>query len=438
MRLPVGARRRFAVLVFACAAGLCAREAAAQRVEFNPEVQLDVGWTSDVSVGGADETSDTGGRLAVGLPVTRTGERGVLHFRYEPSYVKHSDVESLDRDEHRVDADWTRQLGHKSSLFAATNFELEQTQGELQVLDLGEPGPGEVRDEDLALTQRTERRWWGAELGYDRHESEVWSWSLDARWALNEHEPIDEFVPPPGTEAAQVEDRTELGAGVEVSRRVSRNASVGARYGHREFDLELSPDETSDSLGLTYAHQLSHKLHVGFDVGGARTTDDLDEERTDLSAGFDLNRTFRSVLLGVQAEHRPEAGGDIVGTSTDSRFELSVRSAGERRWSWTAMTRYQRRDPTDPGFEVLESAGAAFDVERRFEQWLGLRLGAGHTRQLDPEDDVTGAHVGLVWYPRGPRRPATIEEGTAPGEPPGNPQPGAGSKPPSGGGARNS
>jgi hypothetical protein len=379
--------------------------AVAARTEFNPEVQLDASYASDVDFAGTEETSDASARMSLALPVARIAERSALHFRYRPSYVKHQDQDELDRDEHRVDVDWTRELGPHTSLRVSSNYELAQTQGEVSLSDLDVTEPADVQDRDLLLTERTERRWWGNAVRLDREESERWSWSADARWSVREHEAIEGFEPTPGS-APDVEDRTEIGAGLSASRKVAQDAAVGLRYDRREFQLDQSPDETSDALGLTYQQQLGRQASLGFDVGAARTTDEGGTDRTDLVGSFDLTRRLRRFAVGIQAQHRPEAGGHLSGTSTDSAVGVSIRSTGLRRWDWSGAARYQRREPTSDAFATRESAAVGLELERRFQEVLGLRFGADHTRQLDPEADVTGAHLALVWYPLGPRAAA--------------------------------
>jgi len=381
---------------------LVAGAASAQQTLFYPSVTLDAAYSDNVLYAGAanEPVSDGSARVGVVLPLRREWDRGAWNFEYNPSYEKHEDLSQLDHAEHRLATHVSQKAGRSGVFGFGATFTRTQEQGRAWSLE----------SPDLFLTNRTNRHFVSAELGFAQDVSPRWRWAggLWAGWY--DYSVIEDLSA--GVPAAAVEDRNEYRGNVLLSRSLTRASSMGAQYEHRRFDLETGGTEDADLVSITFDHAASRDLTLSAKVGGyTRSVQDpapgAPDEPLDTGAqgGFTLKRAFRSTTLSLDAGVAPTSGGALEGTSLDSSVGVTLGSIAGLRWSWTVAARFAHRDPTDPAEENVGSVGGDFDVEWRPTEKLGFRVGAAYADQSgdDPSLDAsyTTATAGLVWYPRG-------------------------------------
>lgn len=378
-------------------AGIGVTPLAAQRTVFNPEVSLEQGYTDNVGYNGTDGTSDSVTRLGLLLPVVRTWPTGNFDFSYAPSAERFADTDSLDNEAHRLRFSLRNQPTRRSNLNFDTSFESSQVQGRVASLD----------GADLVTTARTERDLLRAAFGYGTRISTRWAWNGNLDYADSSYDLIDDFAPG----LVDVEDRREYGAGLQISRELSTTTSVGVGYRWQRFDLDLSGEETVHSLSATLQRTLSRVMELRAALGGFTSSGDAlaapgeDDSRSGVQASLGLDRTFRTLRLGLDLSHAPSSGGSLGGTSTDTAFGAALSPTNTGNWSWSTAARLALRDPAIDGEEDVRSVAFEGSVERYFARMLGMRLRAGQVDQSsdDPARDARyySATLGLVWYPLG-------------------------------------
>jgi hypothetical protein len=378
---------------------------------FHPSVHLDVAYNDNVQFGGAgtEPVSDWASRLGVTLPLTRDWGRGTWSLVYSPAYDKHDTLAELDHMEHRLATQLSR-TGRSTTLSGAASFTRTQEQGRARSLE----------SPDLFLSQRTNRDFLAVEMNFSHGISARWRWGAGVWGGRYNYSQIENFDP--GTPLAAVEDRDELRGSVNVSRQLTRGASLGASYEHRRYDLETGEIEDVDLVGVTYGQTTSREVTMELRVGGyQRRTDPAagavvidDESESGMQGTFSLKRAFRTTSLELGAEVLPSAGGALEGTSTDASAGITFGSTAGRRWSWSVSSRYAYRDPTDPTEDTLSSVSGSAGAEWRPHTNLGLRIGAafvdqsGNTATTLDTSFFSGA-AGIVWYPRGYGREEAME-----------------------------
>jgi len=395
-----------------------------QETLFNPYVSVEYGYTNNVEFSGTAQTADNSTRLTVMLPMVRYWPKGWMVFSYSPSYYKYRDSDLLDRDEHRLRFGVSTQVSRRSSLDFSTRFTRTQVQGEVLnqgAIDLPAPGGGgggdlpplDLEEGSLLLSQRTERDLIGADLGFRQQAAERWDWYARVGASDWKHTMIEDF--PEGPESSLVEDRSEYRGNLGVARSLSRTTSLGARYGYRHTELDISGEEDMHSVMLTLEHQAGPKLSVGGELGGYRRTSTApgdsagDLTRNGMRGALRLRREYRRVVFGLFAGYAPTSGGDLAGTSTDSSLGLGLAGTGSAAWDWNLGARYTRRRPTDPDQPTRTATGVSGAVERRFGRSAALRLTASHVRQDNGIEGIENPSVfralfGVVWYPVGHTR----------------------------------
>jgi hypothetical protein len=174
-------------------------------------------------------------------------------------------------------------------------------------------------------------------------------------------------------------------------------------------------------LALTWDRSVSEEFEVGLLIGGFRRDSKPGEagtplgpaDESGLSFGLELARIFRQSRLGFVASRAPSAGGSIEGTSTDTVARLFWTGSPGPRWTWTLDSVYTLREPTAQTSPEFETVGGGGRIEWRPAPAVGLRIEAEYAERSsdDPSLDasVALATLGLVWYPRGPERPAGAE-----------------------------
>ena len=135
-------------------------------------------------------------------------------------------------------------------------------------------------------------------------------------------------------------------------RRIRRSGSVTRFDG---FDLEMSGQSLSHSLGVGWSRDVEERLSVSFQIGvfyrdqvvETVIADDVSVEESDVGihGSFALDKTLEHYGLSFSASHRPSAGDVLVGTSTDTEVSFSLSPLYTDRWSWSLSLRYGHRVP---------------------------------------------------------------------------------------------
>ncbi len=390
------------------AAVLCAISVSgawAQRTTFNPSITVGGSYTDNIEHAATEETSDSASRIELDLPVSRQWDGGGMEFYYRPSYIQQSDQDDFDRDEHRLGFSTTTVIDRRTNWGFSAAYSKTQTQFSPTISEF------EPIDDDQFTANPTDRDSLGASLSLARTQSPRWNWQASLDWNQVDHELIP-GVPASALGDSPVEDRSEYGGSFGFSRSLGRGASLGLQYRHRRFDLDVSGEEDSDSLSVTWNRTVSRTLAFGVSVGAFKSTGEAsdgtdlatdDDERTGAQGSFSLTRSFRASRLVFSGSHEPTSGSNLVGTSTNTDAGLTY--AGTRRlWDWSVSGRYGLREPADSSSDDLKNLSAGASIERFFQRQVGVRFGAAMTDQSGSgaaDRSAFSVDVGFVWYPLG-------------------------------------
>jgi len=351
---------------------------AGERTTFDPKITLSHRYTDNVRIL-EDNTasSDASTRLSIGLNLGHEMKNGSLEFNYTTGYIKYQDFDELDHTGHLLSFGLNTSPG-RGSLSVSTWFRRSQDQGEPDSLD----------EADLFLAQRTTRELIRTSVSYRRSvASGRWQWDVGVRGDRSRFEAIADFDS--GTALTAVEDRIGYSGRLGFGRTVSPRTSVGVEYRYKEFELDVSQDETVNSFRFTLKHAATRKTAVNVRLGAFDRSQDpnptaptVDLDGTGFSGRVSVIHGFKSYTLAFDAGHSPSSGGARQGTSTDTAVGLSLVPTLEsgrvarRRWDWRLWTKYARRDPSDRTAPSIDSIGLGTWLERTFRFPLGLRLGA--------------------------------------------------------------
>jgi hypothetical protein len=372
---------------------------------FHPAAMLDVEHSDNVLYveGTQGPVADWATRVALDLPVRRTGPRGSLEFGYRPSYVKYLDLSVLDHPEHRLRALANTEPSRGSTFGFGLGYEKTQVQGV----------SGDPRSPDFFLASRTDRDYYFGDVSWRKQAGEKWQWAsgLHGSWAA--YTPISGLET--GTSGSELEDRTEYEFNVAPSRELSRSSRAGVEYRFRRFLLAASGDESVNMLGFTFDRIVSRRVTFTMRLGafGRNATSTTETAPTDggssdgFQGGFMVRGTFRNGNVSLVADHGPSSGGALEGTSTDTAVGLLAAGGVERRWRWEASARWARRESNAPVTSDLTSAGGGGSLEWLPTDSVGLRVGGDYVKQSGSEQEslngsFTTVRFGLTWYPRGP------------------------------------
>ena len=389
-------------VLFGCVFSLIAIPAAAQKTTFNPAFNLDLFASNNVDYVGDSGRSDRGLHLGLSLPVERSLKRGSIAFNYNPAITLYGEFTELDNISHLVSLEASTQPSRNSSLSFRAGYSKTQEQGDPRSLDPA----------DLFLDRRTDRERASVDLFYQAQPAERWSWdfSLGASgWLFQEIEDFEEEQP-----GIPLEDRVEFRGTVGVARTLSPSDSIGLSYGFRFFDLDLSGEETSQSVSLVYQRDIEDRISLGLSLGAFYNTGDATTgapgsrggEQSGVQGGLSLTRTFRQSSLSFVAGHAPSAGGARIGTSLNGYVGLSYVSANTRYWNWGLLSRVARRDPSNPEQPTIDSFTASIQIGRNLGRQLGIRLGGDYVYQsssaeVAADSSYLRGSLGLVWFPLG-------------------------------------
>ncbi len=363
---------------------------AAEMVTFDPSIQLEQGYVENVDYSEDEGSSDTIHTVRATLPYARESETGRLSFSYSPSYVRQEEFTKLDRDEHRVDLGWDGALTRINRFGAKLYYQRTQDQGT----------PEAVGDPDLFLTRRTDRDLARADVTFRRSETPRWTWDARAGAASYDYSEIEGFA---GDVDSDVEDRVQHGGGVGVSRSLSRESSIGMRFDYEHFDLDVSGEQDSSQLGVTYDKRLGSRLSLFVSAGAFRGSGDTlgsDRQQSGAMAEARLSRLYERFRLDVQAAHQPSSGGALEGTAIQSSLGLVLTSQSRRRpWRWQVAPRFSSRNPSGGG-ETIDGYGIRGFIERGFGRLYALRLNSDHFDQSNGGSAFEAA-LAFLWYPLG-------------------------------------
>lgn len=389
---PDGRRRRAAAGLAALVAALgpaSGGAAWAQTVLFQPELFVGASYTDNALVLGTEENETLIYRAGAILPLTRNYPRGRFRLSYSPVYERFEDFEELDHLSHRATLGWTARPSERSNFgFNArwARFQDDRSaEGSRRLLFLREPLERETAAVDLSVGRRIGRRWrWSGGAGYS-------TWSF---------EPVDE------TSTATFEDRDETRGSLGLARILKPGFTVGAQYGIRRFDLEVTGEATAHTLSLTVDRTVQDRFKLAFGIGGFVTEGDTESSEGEGVQGWlTVSRTFREHTLSLTGTHRPSVGGSRLGTAEVSSATLGLDGTVAESWHWGLYGRYGRRDPDLEQEVRIDSVGADAYLERRFREVVGILLGLGYAEQtaddLAQEGDVFRGNLSLVLYPLG-------------------------------------
>jgi len=375
----------------------------ADRLVFNPSVEVGRGYTDNITFQGTDTRSDQFGLLGFEIPIERETRRSYLRFQWRPTFVRYDDVSTLDFDDQRLDLNWRSDVSRRGDLNLRTSFVSTQQQG----------SPLEPDNPDLTLTQRTNREFYRLNVRY-RHE-------LSRRWAADvllsgralDYDPISGL-----DNAGNFQNRTDYGVRIGAARGLTQPTSVGGRYEYRRFDLDESNNgnipgvkEDSHQFAATYTQNIARRLSLEAALGGYfNSVVDVTPNAAGIEAAPDesgvlaelfLTRTYKSFSARLDLFHRPSAGGARSGTAIETTVGFTFESDRDsrRKWIWLASPRVSRRESSISG-RTIDNFGLRGDVERRLGYRFSIRLDADWFDQ-DTNDSVFRANLGFLWYPWG-------------------------------------
>lgn len=387
-----------------CVVGAGFAPAFAQRTTFNPSVRFDYEYTDNARIleDGTAKPSDTAAALGVSLPFQRD-LRGddFVSFSLQASRRQYQSFGEFDH----TDVGASAQYSKKTRGGFAWDLQGRAVQSQKQA----QPDPG-IGDADF-LSRRVEQRAFGVRTSFADTIGRRWNWRATADAVQSEFDRVDDAEVPTDPTAATPEGRTVYGAGFGVGRKVTRKTQIGARLGYRVFDLDLTPDETVQRLGVSVDHQFTENFSLRVGIGAFRRSSDGDEDalRTEgvsSNFGIDYGRAIKKFRFSFDLGVRPSDGGAILGTSNDTTAALSVsRGDSNNPWSWGASIRHTHRVPTERALESTDTVSLGTSVERVVGKRLSLRLGvswaeqSGSTESAGNDASVYTGRFGLVWYP---------------------------------------
>lgn len=370
----------------------------AGRTAFEPSLSFGYSYTDNVQYQDADDSSDQSARLGLALALSHQERWGTLSLSYGTGFSKFDTFDELDNLSHSFSFGLDADRGLRSLGFSAY-YTLSQDQGQTESLE----------DLDLFLTERTTRELYGASLSYGRRlRSERWNWGLSLGASDSSYDDIDDFSTPMST--LQTEDRSSFSGSVSFDRVFTRTTSGGLSYRLLSDDLDLSGDSKAHSLGFTLSHTVSDRVQLAAQLGAyQRSSDTLAEDPSGIQGNVSLQRTYRSVKLGLSARHGASSGGALRGTSLDTSVGISLApTSAVAGWTWSTAARWGHRDPDEKLSPTVQSVGLSAGTERKLARTLGLRLGGSISDQSGDSISNNGSFykvsVGLAWYPIGRRR----------------------------------
>lgn len=387
-------------LLLLAAIAAAAPPVAAQHVTFNPSLSLEQGYDDNVFYNANDQQSDSLTRFNADLPLRRESRTGFVDLRYRPSILRYSDFDGFDRDEHDLRIRWETESGPRNTFRVDGMYRKTQEYGEVASID----------ETDLFIGRRVERDRLRAAFDFEREQSARWSWGVNVSGSTTDYGPLLDSTDPSDLEPP--EDKSDYGADLRATWAMSRTSRIGGRYGHREFDLDLSGEESSDTASFLFEKDFDERTSLELAVGGFHSTGTAanpgspDDSRSGALVEFRFQRLYDRMRLTAVASHLPSAGGVFEGTATTSVVGVQLASLRTRQWRFKVAPRITRRDPSDETEGTRTTIGLLGELERAVSVKLAIR---GRARWIDQSNDDPAiddrqsfeAYIGLVWYPLG-------------------------------------
>lgn len=374
-----------------------AAPALAQRTTFLPSLTVGAGRTDNISNSASNPQADTAGQLTLTLPVRQQRRNGSIDFSYSLAYRTYSDSEQLDDTQHHLRFLSEHRPSQKDTVTFSTGYTRSLDQGRNLVEG------DDIDDNDPFITEVVDRTTIRANVAYNREQTPLWNWAAVARWTSSINDEIPGFSNP----TINTEDRVEYGGAIGAARNISPVDSLGGHYEYRRFDLDMSGDEDTHTLGMTYQRDVTHKLTTRLFAGGYKSSGSAlaGDDDTGVQLGFSLVRNYRTLDLTVSLDHRPSAGGNLTGTSLDTSVGVALAGSGNRLWTWDAATRYTDREASDPAQVDREVWALVASVERSIIDRASFRLTGSYRNQSEDgtagDRETAAISFGAVWYPRG-------------------------------------
>ncbi|MDX1390407.1 MAG: hypothetical protein R3344_14555, partial [Acidobacteriota bacterium] len=231
---------------------------------------------------------------------------------------------------------------------------------------------------------------------------------LTARWSVNSNLQ-GSFTRTSGIEGVNndatlvTEDKNAYSLTLGASKSISATSDLGFSYFYRTVDGDISGGEDLHSLSLVGSHQVGRGSVINYSAGAFTRGD-----RYDFSGRFGWNRNFRAVNLGLMMQRQAAIGGNLVGTSNNTTFSLTLGSTVADKFVWAVSSRYLLREATTANdlFGDITTWAQSAGFEYRPHRTIGLRFSAMHSRQsggnLEGLDgQFLTATAGFIWYPLG-------------------------------------
>jgi hypothetical protein len=367
--------------------------AESQSIRFDPQIGVSASYTDNAFLANDSEAaqSDLVAGLGITLPLSREFEHGSLGLSYSLNFDRFQDFDELDTLNHRLGFSFSTQTSSTSAFDLGLGYSRNEDPFASQA---GEPVQVDDFDDPLFIVgRRLEVEQGTAGAGFSHQFSTRGSVQLFAGYSATRSDEVD------GDDAVgDVEDRDSIGGGVGLSRALSEHTSLDLVYGISGFDLDVSGQSLSHSLGVGWSREVEERISVSFQIGAyyrdrvveTVNADDTTVEDDDVGfqGSFALNKTLQRYALGLSASHQPSAGHILVGTSTDTQVAFSLSPLYTERWYWSTSLRYGHRDPDLVDDNPIESFQAGVSLGRSLGRKLGLSLSGDFITQDESNADL--------------------------------------------------
>jgi hypothetical protein len=367
--------------------GVAVSPAKSQSTRFEPQIHVSASYTDNAFLSSKEsdqDRSDAYATLGLTLPLARDLEHGSLALSYSLSLDRFQDFDELDSLNHQLGFSFSTETSSTSAFNFGLGYSLtedpfgSQDSQQIEVDGLDDPL--------FIVARRLESQHATANIGFSKQLSERGSLEFFAGYSANRTDEIesDEVLD-------DVEDRDGIGGGVGLTRMLSPHTSLGLQYGIQGFDLDVSGQSLTHSLGVGWSRAVQERSSVSLQVGAfyrdrvvvmvneddtAVVTDDIGIHGT-----FGFSKTLQRYALGFSASHQPSGGQVLVGTSTVSEATFSLSPLYTERWFWGVSLRYGHREPDLVDQNPIDSFQGGASVGRSLGRKLGLSLNGAFVTQ---------------------------------------------------------
>jgi hypothetical protein len=398
------------LIATAVVVGVAGSPAKSQSITFEPQIHVSASYTDNAFLSSEDsdqERSDVYGTLGFTLPLSRELEHGSLGLAYSLNFNRFQDFDELDNLNQNLGFSFSTETSSTSSFNLGLGYSVSEDPFGSQD---GQPVEVEGFDDPLFVVgRRLENQHAAANVGFSREFSPRGSVQFYAGYSTSRPDEIES-----DEDLGDVEDRDEIGGGLGVSRTLSEYASVALQYGIQGFDLDVSGQSLSHSLGVGWSRAVQERSSVSLQIGVfyrdrvvVMVNEDEPAVETDdvgIHGTFGYGKTFQRYALGLSASHQPSAGHVLVGTSTVSEVTFSLSPLYTERWFWSISLRYGHRDPDLVDQNPIDSFQGGVSVGRSLGRKLGFSLNGAFITQNENQAnqyDVVAfrTSMSLVFHP---------------------------------------